>query len=301
MLPKNLLFFAFFFVHAIIPIENNEQANKRIVSSTSFGEINQSEIVASKKLVIYSDIKIGIYSGTFDPPTKAHNTIIRSAIETLGLRKLYIFVNKNGDKHYKCSSHERVEMLQRMLSDIKEQVVIIAQSSENKRSDYLMLKKILDDQKVIHIVGEDSYQRRLLLVPKKRVNFDAIAIIPRKLAHSEESIADKLESNAFYLPIGGAGSIELVSSTRTREKLAAHDYRNIDLTPEVLSYILEGSFYCAKDNGIEKKRLYIDKFYAYVGRRLSPCSPPAFDPNSSEDSWEEYFAKFFLEHKDLFF
>ena len=91
----------------------------------------------------HSDIKIGLYSGTFDPPTKAHNAVIRCAIKNLNLERLYIFVNKNGEKNYKCSSVERVEMLKRMLKDIEDRVVIIAQSSDCKRADYQMIKNIL--------------------------------------------------------------------------------------------------------------------------------------------------------------
>ena len=114
------------------------------------------------------DIKIGIYSGTFDPPTLAHNNIIRSAIKHLNLDKLYIFVNKNGEKNYKCSARQRVEMLECMLNDIQDKVIIIDQCSDKKYQDYLMLKKCIH-QPVINITGYDSYCRRLKLPVDERI------------------------------------------------------------------------------------------------------------------------------------
>lgn len=233
------------------------------------------------------DIKIGIYSGTFDPPTKAHNAIIRSAIEKLGLEKLYIFVNKNGEKDYKCSSRQRVEMLQRMLTDLHEKVVVIAQASDNKRSDYLMIKNILNS-KLLLISGEDSYRRRLLILPENRVSVSAIAIIPRlvNVASQEQDIA--LEPNVFFLPLNVDKSILATSSTKVREQLANKNYKNIGLTPEVLSYIIENSLY-NPSNG--KKEQYLQQYCIYIGSRFAPCPPPAFDPLSSEDSWQEKFYK----------
>lgn len=242
--------------------------------------------------IFYSDIKIGIYSGTFDPPTKAHNAIIRSAISNLGLEKLYIFVNKNGEKNYKCSSQQRVEMLQLMLSDIQEKVVIIAQASDNKRSDYLMIKKILN-QKIIHIIGVDSYQRRLLVIPENRVNFDAIALIPRNDEQQKYEIF-QLEDNVFYLPITSSEDISSISSTKIRAKLSMKSYKNIALTPEVLSYIIEHSLYYFPGDIKEREEFFKEKYYAYVGKIYGPCCPPVFDPLASEDSWEENFYKWLL-------
>ena len=241
-------------------------------------------------------IKKGIYSGSFDPPTKAHNAIIRSAIKNLALDKLYIFVNKNGSKNYKCSSKERVEMLQRMLSDLGDKVVIVAQESDNKRSDYLFIKKLLHE-KLIHITGEDSYQRRLMILPENRVQFDEIAIVPRNSFHKNIN-ENELEKNVFYLPLDEI--YNEISSTETRRKLGVHDYKDIDLETEVLSYILEHGLYQEKslEELDEKKQKFNDRFYSYIGRIYAPYQPPIFDPFASEEAWEERFYKWiYLEHQ----
>lgn len=243
------------------------------------------------------DIKIGLYSGTFDPPTKAHNAIIRNAIQNLKLERLYIFVNKNGGKQYKCSSEERVAMLKRMLKDIEDKVVIIAQASDSKREDYKMIKNILIKDKVIHIVGEDSYERRLLIIPDKRVQFDAIAIIPREGYPKIEN----LESNAFYLPINDETMLN-VSSTKVRSQLASRDCGNIDLDGNVLSYIIENNLYRANCQSYEDR--FLKEYYAYIGQLFcagelcTPCPPPPYDPYASESSWYERFHRWVtLEHK----
>jgi len=236
-------------------------------------------------------IKKGIYSGTFDPPTKAHNEIIRNTIKTLELDKLYIFVNKNNNKDCKCSSKERVEMLEAMLKDISDKVVIIAQSSERKSDDYIMIKRILNEELVL-ITGEDSYKRRLLILPQYRYKIDSICIIPR----GPKDINLELEPIAFYLPL--ETDLSTVSSTKVRQQLANKSYTNIDLTPEVLSYIIEKHLYNA-ENKDEKKSCYVEKYYTYIGKLYAPCPPPDFDPLSSEDSWQEKFHKWFSEKNDI--
>lgn len=52
----------------------------------------------SKKETLMQNITVGIYSGTFDPPTNAHNHIIRSSLKNLNLKRIYVIVNKNGKK-----------------------------------------------------------------------------------------------------------------------------------------------------------------------------------------------------------
>ena len=269
----------------------NNDTRKDDIQKAPTKELTPQEVQA------HIDFKVGLYSGTFDPATKAHNSIIRSALENLKLNKLYIFVNKNGEKNYKCSSSQRVDMLKRMLEDLGDRVVIVAQRSDSKIADYKMIKSILNE-KIVHITGEDSYLRRLLILPEKRMDFDAIAIIPRTEMLKSKVDKPELESIAFYLPMDK--SILSVSSTRIRQKLAENDFKNIDLTPEVLSYIIENRLYNNKGKKDDRRNLYTEKFYSYVGKILAPCNPPEFDPLASEEAWEENFYKtIYIENKGI--
>jgi nicotinic acid mononucleotide adenylyltransferase len=259
------------------------------LSAISFFNIASAGIFDSSKCEELG-IKKGIYSGTFDPPTKAHNFIIRGAINNLHLEKLYVFVNTNGEKDYKCSSKERVEMLQSMLKDLGDKVIIIAQTADNKRSDYLMIKKILNE-KLVNITGEDSYTRRILVFAGNRTNFDAIAIVPRNNKSSSAKV--ELEENAFYLPID-AEKLSAVSSTNVRKQLYEKNFKDIALTPEVLSYIIENGLYGL--SGECKKEKYLNKYYTFIGQMFAPFPAPEFDPSSSEDSWYEKFYKWVRIH-----
>lgn len=278
--------FSFFLLYssAILSIEHSASIDN-----------TRKTVISLNTKNIYEDIKIGFYSGTFDPPTKAHNVIIRNAIENLRLDRLYIFVNKSSEKITKCSSKERVMMLKRMLKDIEDRVIIIAQSSDSKRDDYLMIKNILIKEKVIHIVGEDSYQRRLLIIPENRIQFDAIAIIPRIADGKESSKIEILESNAFYLPINDASMLN-VSSTEVRAKLANRNYKDINLDGDVLSYIIENNLYTPKNSDL-RKDIFAKEYYAYIGQLFcagkiaAPCPLPPYDLYASESSWTEMFYK----------
>jgi nicotinic acid mononucleotide adenylyltransferase len=233
-----------------------------------------------------SEIKIGLYSGTFDPPTRAHEAIILTSIEKLKLDKLYIFVNKNDEKVYKCSILQRIEMLKCMLKDIKEKVVIIDQSSDNKHQEYLILKKIISEP-IILITGQDSYERRLKVEIANRDKFHAIAVIPR-VGISKDII---LEENAFYLPLTDKEieTIKDVSSTKIREQLAKKDFNNLALNPSVINYIIEHNLYEFRP---EMQTLFEHEYYAYLGKYFKKYSLPPFDPQSSVESWKEYFYQY---------
>lgn len=233
-----------------------------------------------------SEIKFGIYSGTFDPPTIAHNHIIRTVIKHLNLEKLYVFVNKNGKKNYKCSARQRVEMLENMLSDIKDKVIIIDQCSDKKYQDYLILKKCIH-QPIVCITGYDSYVSRLLIPIEDRIKFDAIAIIPRI---DEQGSLVELEKIAFMIPLDQT-ILKNVSSTEVRKKLAERDFNDISLHPSVLNYIIQNGLY---QNHIDKADRYEEAYYAYIGRKFVTIPLPPFDPQASEEAWHENFYKWAL-------
>jgi len=191
-----------------------------------------------EKNVVTTGIKNGIYSGTFDPPTKAHNAIIRNSITRLGLTKLYIFVNKNDAKNCKCTLDERIAMLRLMLADVRDKVVFVPQLSDNKHNEFLKIKQMAGGKCVL-ITGEDSYKKRLMLPPSRRTEMDAICIVPR----DGKTSINQLEANAFFLPLDMDKEVASLSSTQARQKLVNKNYANVGLIPDVLTYILNNSLY----------------------------------------------------------
>lgn len=200
------------------------------------------------------------------------------------LSKLYIFVNNNTNKDCKCSTHERVQMLKLMLADIKDKIVIIPQLSTKKANDYSTIKGVIDE-KLINIVGEDSYEKRLQIPNEDKVEFDAIAIIPRQ--GSKQSKMQPLEDIAFYLSIDDL-SYQSISSTVVRNQLKNRTYANIALDPEVLGYVVANKFYQDHE---DKKELFLRDYFAYVGEMYSPFQPPIYDPGISKNAWKEKIQK----------
>ena len=60
--------------------------------------------------------KIAVYGGTFDPPTLGHLDVIRRAAALFD--KLYVVELVNDEKMPMFSSHQRIQMLKTMLSEI---------------------------------------------------------------------------------------------------------------------------------------------------------------------------------------
>ena len=253
--------------------------------------VPQSDKIAENCTIQKNDIKVAIYSGSFDPPTLAHNHIIRETIKYLNLDKLYIFVNKNGAKNYKCSIKQRVEMLECMLSDIKDKVIIIDQCADKKHQDYLMLRKCLY-KSVFCIIGYDSYVKRMSWPPHERINFDAIAIIPRA---GQEEVGIELEDTAFILPLD-ENILKGVSSTEIRSKLAKGDFDNIELHQAVLNYIIQNKLY---QNNIDKRTEFEQTYYAFIGKKFVTMPLPPFDPQASVEAWEENFHRWCLFNKPM--
>lgn len=185
--------------------------------------------------LIAEELRVGLYSGSFDPPTLAHNEVISTAMRELQLDKFIVYVNKYGRKSYKAGAEERKKMLEIMLQDKADRVSVIVQSAHDKRSDYLNL--LVPDQKLILVVGEDSYYDRLARSESERFPFDEIVIIPRD---STATLSSVMEANArvMYVP-----NIEGISSSKIKKQLQSGDFSHIKLDENVLRYISENHLY----------------------------------------------------------
>ena len=114
-------------------------------------------------------VAVGIYSGTFDPPSQSQLRMIRCALgdaslsrecETIGkqIARLVVFVNDDIEKDSLASSRERVLMLTKDLQTHADRVEIVAatsaQSEERKRA--LLADKKVD--RLFQIVSGDAYK-----------------------------------------------------------------------------------------------------------------------------------------------
>jgi nicotinic acid mononucleotide adenylyltransferase len=160
---------------------------------------------------------VGVYWGTFDPPTKAHLHIIKSAIDTHQLTKLIVVINDDSKtkKEYKTSGVERKKMMSLVLpGDIRDKIDVRVQTDE-KQISYSDLKSEFSKQRVIAVVGEDSF----LKFGKGCAYCHHVSVMPR--GEASEAINTVLKeynlTNVTILPT----QHELVncSSTEVRELL----------------------------------------------------------------------------------
>lgn len=70
----------------------------------------------------------GVYWGTFDPPTLAHQAVITEAF-SIGIEHLFVIVNNHGHKPYCASIDDRLAML-KLAMDPKLSVTYLVQDTE---------------------------------------------------------------------------------------------------------------------------------------------------------------------------
>ena len=179
---------------------------------------------------------MAIYTGSFDPPTKAHKEIILKSLEKGQFDQFIVYVNQFGKKKYKASVEDRKKMLEIMLKDHLDKVAITIQTQGDKRTDFRKLRGL--QSQLTLVVGEDSYQKRLLLPSIQLAECDRLFVIPRNakskiLAHESSPDLEviPLEKEIF------------ISSTAAREKLFKGELPKNELEPLVLNYVLSKGLY----------------------------------------------------------
>ena len=162
---------------------------------------------------------IGIYWGTFDPPTLAHADIIAKSIAQFKLSKLIVVVNDNSTtgKTYKIPGKVRANMIRRMFyqSPLKGSIVVLCQTDKFSLT-YAKVKEIYS-RKVYSIVGQDSFE----YYGKKCAGYDQVIVVPRGNNHQklQEKIAEYQLTNISVLTTDP--KFLHVSSTLVRESVGA--------------------------------------------------------------------------------
>jgi nicotinic acid mononucleotide adenylyltransferase len=170
----------------------------------------------------------GIFWGRFDPPTKAHQEIIKIAVQDLQLEKIHIVINDFNRNCY-FSAKKRAELFKKLLQNelkgINAEVLI--QNTNNLHSYEIIKKKV--KKPCVAICGSDSFDLWL----KKgncTTNYDCIAVFQRK-----EFIPLPLSKNIcnFKLPDG----LDSISATNVRAILNS-GLEPKALVPDSISHLL---------------------------------------------------------------
>lgn len=181
--------------------------------------------------------QVGIYWGTFDPPTFAHLDIISKSIQQFEFSTLCIVVNDNTKtgKKYQSSGNDRAEMLQGMLEEYATEknlpaewlthIQIICQTDANDFS-YAQAKLLHSEKHVVAIVGQDSFDK-FKQYKASLATYDHILVAPR----GDDST--HLQTDIEALGLANISALKTdercltISSTRAR--CAMHENKPQDL------------------------------------------------------------------------
>jgi nicotinic acid mononucleotide adenylyltransferase len=179
---------------------------------------------------------VGVYTGSFDPPTIAHRKIILKAINENHCDRVIVYVNQFGKKNYHASPANRKKMIELMMKDHSDLVSVMIQGCPDKRVDFQNLRN--KNKNLALIVGEDSYYKRLALPEIQHVSVDKIIVIPRSSEYKD--LISKLgpKDRVIFIP-----EITDISSSKIRDQLEKGDLNNIQLDKNVLNYVLEKKLY----------------------------------------------------------
>lgn len=178
--------------------------------------------------------RIGVYTGSFDPPTRGHEAIARAATSQFGLTKLHVVINTSGAKNFKASSSERAEMVRLALSDLGAHLEIEALGQAAKAAFTGALHR-RQGTLVFTFVGQDSFGKITpaeLENPRRRW-----IVLPR-----DEEDAGPLPRGEHVAVLSVPEAMLGFSSTKARAALARGEDTPI-LSPAVLSFARARALY----------------------------------------------------------
>ncbi len=205
---------------------------------------------------------IGIFGGSFDPVHSQHVEYAKSAIEFLGLKKLFIlpsYVAPHKLSGARASAEERLKLCQIAFSPLPQAEVsdyeITARGTSYTYLTCRHFKEIFPNEKLYLLVGADMLEdfftwknpedilQNATLVACERGNIGVKSL--------EKKFFERFHTNFLTAPFAG----ETVSSTQIRTDLAFE--KQVEIPSSALAYIQEKGLY----------------FYPVIGRALSLLKP----------------------------
>ena len=180
---------------------------------------------------------VGVFWGTFDPPTLAHRDIILKMLELF--QEVIIVVKKNAKKNYFVDVSHRIIMLKKMLASNNSNYKILVQENENENNYFDIHKNI--KEKLFVVAGLDTLCSWLQEYgPEQLKKYDGVYVVPR---NNECHIDFKKFDNVFELLLDNDHSNTSSTNIRTKLSSSKDDYCSLDIDSDILNYILENSLY----------------------------------------------------------
>lgn len=228
---------------------------------------------ATSLSIVYADENtVAFMAGSFDMPTKAHISIMKTALAEEGTSKLYIMVNTlNGPKDYYTSFGQRKKMILQALGDLASKVEIVSEPIGGF-SQCLDNIKTPSVDKIRVFVGEDAYRSKGV-IPKH---------LEYRLIHrpgQEREISADPQIHFISIP-----DLHGISSSHARKLIYKGHFDELasSIPPEVIDYIRQKHLYSAPRLGDHesKRDAYRQAWKAFAEKHIR--SSHRFLPRSVE-------------------
>lgn len=240
---------------------------------------------------------IGIYTGTFDPPTNSHKAIMMLAIEKYHVNQLYIYVNVSGTKDFKTSYLEREAMISGMLGKNFSKVKIMPILQENKE-DVISAVDESPGIQTIQFSGQDSFDT--LPPDLVRARNRRWVIIPR----GDTPVNIPENSNVDVL-----APIDDTSSSQIRKLIGENRLDEANIDPFVADYIRKKHLYVPLEGSAAEVKLEMyEKVFIQYMKELKALRPdlnledvvlPKYLPEQTMSAWPTKFTNLIMTHESM--
>ncbi|MDC1174293.1 hypothetical protein OAT67_02785, partial [Bacteriovoracaceae bacterium] len=194
-------------------IENTEVPDKYKGFYTVFLESLMGERLLP--LSVASGLKVGVYTGSFDPMNKGSALAITASIKALGLDKIYIAPFLSSRKTASYSVNERASFINAIIDELPEElkskVMVIPAIDLNTSIDYLEAVSRFEQTKPIAIYGEDAIERNFKMLSGE---IDLEYAVIRRSQEVSPYLSSLIEKNHIKeAHVFATGIVDIQSST----------------------------------------------------------------------------------------
>lgn len=274
---------------------------------------------------VYAE-NVGYMSGSFDPPSRAHFEIMRSAIINYKLDKLFVSVNRYGGKDFNASLKERIDFMQVLQSEFPEKVVVFPEAvcTEPRSTDALpewittrlaSLDKLHNHYKtpVYNFIGEDSFKYFESYIKSPKYIW---IVAPREDGDAKPGTTYKETEfvKTFHLSTSQQEKIQNVSSSLFRKQVLNNPAQAAQLLDADVFILVQqtSAYWSVTPTVLAKRKLkFTDAFAQFknavsspeTSKQLEHCNvaqiqsfpAPDFNPTQSELAWKDKLVRWFVE------
>lgn len=212
-------------------------------------------------------IKLGVFTGTMDPPHKNHINMAKTAVSSFKLERMYIIPNYDPTHKPGATPYDlRKQMSAYSFSNIKNTQLLDPEDEQKFKESNVseLIKDLLSSDKeleIYHVTGSDSFLRSLERFKTKYTDYPELkgrytVIVNLRSEDDREELEQVIDSLQGILQVSMFKSdSEEISSTDIRNAIASGDDTSDFLEKRTIKVIQENGLYRAdsKDHKCTKE------------------------------------------------